>query len=92
MNEPCIFQVVRVSGTIRKAEEEVIRRAKDEMRRARQEAGLEVKDTDLRVLGLKVDSQTRRTRGPDDDDEVQGIEDEDVDMDDEEEDHEVAGS
>lgn len=32
---PCVFQVVRVSGTIRKSEEEAIRRARDAIMRAR---------------------------------------------------------
>ncbi|KAG8527535.1 uncharacterized protein KY384_007687 [Bacidia gigantensis] len=33
--EPCVMRVIRCSGTIRKAEEEVVRRAKEEIRRAR---------------------------------------------------------
>lgn len=33
--QPCVFQVVRVSGTIRKSEEEAIRRARDAIMRAR---------------------------------------------------------
>lgn len=32
---PCVFQVVRVSGTIRKSEEEAIRRARDAIMRAK---------------------------------------------------------
>lgn len=35
----CVMQVVRVSGTIRKAEEEVVRRARDAILRARREGG-----------------------------------------------------
>ncbi|TVY56845.1 Ribonuclease P/MRP protein subunit POP5 [Lachnellula cervina] len=35
----CVFRVVRVSGTIRKAEEEAIRRAKEIVVKARREAG-----------------------------------------------------
>lgn len=35
----CIFRVVRVSGTIRKAEEEAIRRARDMILRAKREMG-----------------------------------------------------
>jgi ribonuclease P/MRP protein subunit POP5 len=35
----CIFQVVRVSGTIRKAEEEAIRNAREMILRARRELG-----------------------------------------------------
>lgn len=36
---PCIYRVVRVSGTIRKAEEEAIRQAKQLIMAAREEAG-----------------------------------------------------
>ena len=36
--KPCIFRVVRVSGTIRKAEEEAIRRARELIVRAKREA------------------------------------------------------
>lgn len=35
MTRPCVFRVVRVSGTIRKAEEEAIRRGRKEVARAR---------------------------------------------------------
>jgi ribonuclease P/MRP protein subunit POP5 len=38
VNEPCIIQVVRVSGTIKKAEEEAIRRARLSIVRARRAA------------------------------------------------------
>ncbi|GAB1727286.1 hypothetical protein NU195Hw_g352t1 [Hortaea werneckii] len=34
VSQPCVFQVVRVSGTIRKAEEEAIRRARISIKRA----------------------------------------------------------
>jgi ribonuclease P/MRP protein subunit POP5 len=33
-NTPCVFQVVKVSGTIRKSEEEAIKRARETVRRA----------------------------------------------------------
>jgi ribonuclease P/MRP protein subunit POP5 len=48
----CVFRVVRVSGTIRKVEEEAIRRARDIMLRARREGGAseEILDT---MLGKK---------------------------------------
>ena len=36
----CVFRVVRVSGTIRKAEEEAIRRAREEIRIARRLDGV----------------------------------------------------
>ncbi len=35
---PCVFQVVRVSGTIRKAEEEAIRRARATILKAQKDA------------------------------------------------------
>lgn len=35
MNRPCVFRVVRVSGTMRKAEEEAIRRGRREVARVR---------------------------------------------------------
>nr|POF15005.1 hypothetical protein CFP56_72407 [Quercus suber] len=38
VDEACVMQVVRVSGTIRKAEEEAIRRARLSIRRAQQAA------------------------------------------------------
>ena len=38
MNQRCVFQVVRVSGTIRKAEEEAIKRARLSIRRAQRAA------------------------------------------------------
>ncbi|KAK3714923.1 RNA-binding protein pop5 [Vermiconidia calcicola] len=37
VNQACVFQVVRVSGTIRKAEEEAIRRARLSIRRAKRD-------------------------------------------------------
>ena len=61
----CVMQVVRVSGTIKKAEEEAIRRAKTAILRARKEAaesateGLNIilgqsgLDVDLEMLGHK---------------------------------------
>ncbi|KAK7609256.1 Rpp14/Pop5 family-domain-containing protein [Phyllosticta paracitricarpa] len=39
VNQSCVVQVVRVSGTIRKAEEEAIRRAKQSVLRAREKLG-----------------------------------------------------
>lgn len=38
LDQPCVFQVVRVSGTIRKAEEEAIRRARISIRQAQKAA------------------------------------------------------
>lgn len=37
--QPCVMQVVRVSGTIKKAEEEAIRRARAAILRAKREDG-----------------------------------------------------
>lgn len=38
LNQPCVFQVVRVSGTIRKAQEEAVRRARLSIRKAQKAA------------------------------------------------------
>jgi ribonuclease P/MRP protein subunit POP5 len=37
MEEPCVIRVVRCSGTIRKAEEEAVRRAREFIVKARQQ-------------------------------------------------------
>lgn len=47
---PCVFQVVRVSGTIRKSEEEAIRRARDAIMRARRKDGEDVRG----MMGLQA--------------------------------------
>ncbi|KAK6425931.1 RNA-binding protein pop5, partial [Oleoguttula sp. CCFEE 5521] len=39
LSQPCVVQVVRVSGTIRKAEEEAIRRARLAIRQAQRVGG-----------------------------------------------------
>jgi ribonuclease P/MRP protein subunit POP5 len=49
VSTPCVIQVVRVSGTIRKAEEEAIRRARDAIHRARRETG----DASVGLDGLR---------------------------------------
>ncbi|EOD43571.1 putative rpp14 pop5 family protein [Neofusicoccum parvum UCRNP2] len=46
VNQDCVVQVVRVSGTIRKAEEEAIRRAKQAILQARRTAGDNVLSAD----------------------------------------------
>jgi ribonuclease P/MRP protein subunit POP5 len=51
----CVFRVVRVSGTIRKAEEEAIRRARDMILKARREVG-EQSDSTLDNIFGKGDS------------------------------------
>lgn len=55
----CVFKVVRVSGTIRKAEEEAIRRARELTIRAKKEMG-EQSDATLEKLfgGVKEFSST----------------------------------
>ncbi|KAL1652122.1 RNA-binding protein pop5 [Diplodia intermedia] len=54
INQDCVVQVVRVSGTIRKAEEEAIRRAKQAILHARRAAGDASADVllDKRVGGM----------------------------------------
>ncbi|KAL4923927.1 Rpp14/Pop5 family protein [Aspergillus undulatus] len=74
MSRPCVFRVVRVSGTIRKAEEEAVRRARREIVRLRgaQEDG---------VLGGLVGGLEETARGTSGR-EVDGIDiDVDVDVD-----------
>jgi ribonuclease P/MRP protein subunit POP5 len=48
----CIFQVVRVSGTIRKAEEAAIRIAREMILRARRELGKQTDETLNNILGM----------------------------------------
>lgn len=48
---PCTMQVVRVSGTVKKAEEEAIRRARAAILRARRESGEGSTDGLLGILG-----------------------------------------
>jgi ribonuclease P/MRP protein subunit POP5 len=47
----CVFRVVRVSGTIRKAEEEAIRRARDIILKARREADEQSHSTLASIFG-----------------------------------------
>ncbi|KAI9741455.1 MAG: hypothetical protein M1818_004261 [Claussenomyces sp. TS43310] len=54
----CVFNVIRVSGTIRKAEEEAIRRARDTILRARRDFG-EQRDARLdNIFGKQQETQT----------------------------------
>ncbi len=82
-NQACVFQVVRVSGTIKKAEEEAIRRAQRSIRQAQRQGGLKsatpapdaaVAATRTSVDAMDVDD--RFAHGIDDADE-DGDEDED---------------
>jgi ribonuclease P/MRP protein subunit POP5 len=53
---PCVMQVVRVSGTIRKAEEEAIRRARLQIRLAQQSNGGEA-STAVKAVDHAVDNE-----------------------------------
>ncbi|KAL8679364.1 MAG: hypothetical protein Q9224_007041, partial [Gallowayella concinna] len=83
--QPCVMQVVRVSGTIRKAEEEVIRRARAAILKARREdqegdaGGLDA------ILGPANERVLSKRLGKDEDPPI-GIEDDDEDPDDMDED------
>ncbi|KAL2172861.1 hypothetical protein VTG60DRAFT_39 [Thermothelomyces hinnuleus] len=58
---PCVFRVVRVSGTIRKAEEEAVRRAKLLIQAAKEEmAG---KSSSTGALGALLRSDNNQARG-----------------------------
>lgn len=71
--KPCVFRVVRVSGTIKKAEEEAIRRARDMLLRAKREMG---ETTDATLDGLLADSDMDKDTGMGKDHDIM-IEDED---------------
>ena len=71
LDQPCVMQVVRVSGTIRKAEEEAIRRARLSIRRAQRAA------TSSTITGT-ANGVVLGARDDDDDlDMMNGIEDRD---------------
>ena len=53
---PCVMQVVRVSGTIRKAEEEAIRRARLQIRMAQQSTGGEA-NAAVKAVDRTVDKE-----------------------------------
>lgn len=57
---PCVFRVLRVSGTMRKAEEEAIRRARREIVRVR---GIEEKGVLGDLLGGAVEEQRAVSKG-----------------------------
>ncbi|KAK1069308.1 RNA-binding protein pop5 [Friedmanniomyces endolithicus] len=73
VDQPCVFQVVRVSGTIRKAEEEAIRRARLSIRRAEAAA----KSSSVSIAGTASTTPTAVAAGEDDFDMIHGIEDPD---------------
>ena len=72
----CVLKVVRVSGTIRKAEEEAIRRARADIMRAKRESGLNADGRGAMGLGGML-APNAEDEGPEE--EAAGI----VDMDDE---------
>lgn len=55
----CVFRVVRVSGTIRKAEEEAIRSAREMILRAKREMGEQSATTLDTILGKQKTSKPR---------------------------------
>lgn len=56
----CVFRVVRVSGTIRKAEEEAIRRAKEIMVKAKRELGEQGESTLDNIFGKAAEADSAR--------------------------------
>lgn len=74
---PCVFRVIRVSGTMRKAEEEAVRRARREIVRVR---GLEGGVLGGLVGDVEVSKDSARGVLPVVDDSADEDEDEDEDM------------
>lgn len=74
---PCVFQVVRVSGTIKKSEEEAIKRARAAIMRAKREAGHDATAGLLAILRQPDKDPVREGPGKKNDDAVVGIEDTD---------------
>lgn len=74
---PCIFRVVRVSGTIRKAEEEAIRQARLHILAAQEEAEqrMQVGSTVLASATDKDDVTTFNVVDDDDDDDEEPMHD-----------------
>ena len=71
---PCVFQVVRVSGTIKKAEEEAIRRARATILKAQREPANGIGDGLEAILGAPDDGKGKDLK---EDDTMEGIEDND---------------
>lgn len=87
---PCVFQVVRVSGTIKKSEEEAIRRARAAILRAKKDSSMDS------MVGLNAilehpndDAQTDKKT--EQNDAVIGVEDSDDEDDDNERDSDAEG-
>ena len=81
--QPCVMQVVRVSGTIKKAEEEAIRRARAAILRVKRENGEGSTDDVIRMLnepdydealGLSGKGKKKGTAGSDLSDEEDELE------------------
>lgn len=81
VDQPCVMQVVRVSGTIRKSEEEAVRRAKASILRAHRAGRGVGADAVLGMLAAGVDDGLEGR-----DVVMAGIEDEDDEDEDDEED------
>ncbi|KAK3621099.1 RNA-binding protein pop5 [Elasticomyces elasticus] len=73
VGQPCVIQVVRVSGTIRKSEEEAIRRARLSIRQAEAAA----KSSNAATAGLAAATPQLLSTEDDDVDMINGIEDPD---------------
>ncbi|KAK5731495.1 RNA-binding protein pop5 [Elasticomyces elasticus] len=73
VGQSCVIQVVRVSGTIRKSEEEAIRRARLSVRRAEAAA----KSSNAATAGLAAATPQLLSTEDDDTDMINGIEDPD---------------
>lgn len=89
---PCVIRVVRVSGTIRKSEEELLRRARREVVRAKME-GRDVESGEAEVLqqifaGQKDKPRSRSRNAPatslvaDSEEDIMDIDDDERDLDD----------
>ena len=72
----CAIQVVRVSGTIKKAEEEAIKRARAAILRAKRESGEESTDGLLGLLGGNEDEALHAGDNMTANSDVEGEEDE----------------
>lgn len=79
---PCVFQVVRVSGTIRKAEEEAIRRARATILKAQKDAAEGAMSGLEAILGPPEEQQEKSTVLREAEDAIVGIEDDNDDDDD----------
>ena len=87
--QPCVMQVVRVSGTIRKSEEEVIRRARAAILKAKREVSDEASDRLNAILGSGNKGSQAMDQGAAGQDLPEGIEDYDDDDDNSSEDEEM---